>query len=195
MHLRGIHLSGLGRVARPVNHNLSRLWPLVGTTSCARSAQMNTPDTGDPDRRRPPQRRADRPVRTHPTPTTLATPRLRNRSPRANHRSVLQSHEREGSMLIRPMPGSDRDNLLKNIEYVHTQVGNVRSEPSAFRCTPWCRRGLGGQPWPAHGAWIRPERLRGTQHGRNRYRRFGRSGCPCRTARPHYRGARRRSVP
>jgi len=30
-------------------------------------------------------------------------------------------------MLIRPIPGSDRDNLLKNIEYVHTQVGNVRS--------------------------------------------------------------------
>ena len=46
MAVRGIHLSGLGRVARPVNHNLSRLWPLVGTTSCARSAQMNTPDGG-----------------------------------------------------------------------------------------------------------------------------------------------------
>ena len=42
--LRGIHLSGLGRVARPVNHNPARLWPLVSTTSCARSAQMNTPD-------------------------------------------------------------------------------------------------------------------------------------------------------
>ena len=42
--IRGIHLSGLGRVARLVNHNLSRLWPLVGTTSCARSAQMNTPE-------------------------------------------------------------------------------------------------------------------------------------------------------
>src|SRR5450759_661068 len=41
---RGIHLSGLGRVARPVNHNPARLWPLVSTTSCARSAQMNTPD-------------------------------------------------------------------------------------------------------------------------------------------------------
>jgi len=30
-------------------------------------------------------------------------------------------------MLIRPIPGSDRANLLKNIEYVHMQVGNVRS--------------------------------------------------------------------
>ena len=48
--IRGIHLSGLGRVARPVNHNLSRLWPLVGTTSCARSAQMNTPESDLPAR-------------------------------------------------------------------------------------------------------------------------------------------------
>jgi hypothetical protein len=47
----GIQLSGLGRVARPVNHNLSRLWPLVGTTSCARSAQMNTPEACNPVRR------------------------------------------------------------------------------------------------------------------------------------------------
>lgn len=52
MFLRGIHLSGLGRVARPVNHNPARLWPLVSTTSCARSAQMNTPEetyASDPD--------------------------------------------------------------------------------------------------------------------------------------------------
>jgi hypothetical protein len=49
MHVRGIHLSGPGRVARPVNHNLSRIWPLVGTTSCARSAQMNTPDARNSD--------------------------------------------------------------------------------------------------------------------------------------------------
>ena len=35
-------------MARPVNHNPARLWPLVSTTSCARSAQMNTPDTTYP---------------------------------------------------------------------------------------------------------------------------------------------------
>jgi hypothetical protein len=30
-------------------------------------------------------------------------------------------------MLIRPKPGADRDSLLKNLEYVHTEVGNVRT--------------------------------------------------------------------
>jgi PIN domain len=30
-------------------------------------------------------------------------------------------------MLIRPLPGTDRDSLLENLRYVHSQVGNVRT--------------------------------------------------------------------
>ena len=30
-------------------------------------------------------------------------------------------------MLIRPLPGTDRDNLLKNLRYVQVEVGNIRS--------------------------------------------------------------------
>ncbi len=30
-------------------------------------------------------------------------------------------------MLIRPMPGTDRDSLLKTLVHLHMEVGNVRS--------------------------------------------------------------------
>ena len=37
------------------------------------------------------------------------------------------SRRRPASMLIRPMPGADRDRLLENLRFVHIEVGNVRS--------------------------------------------------------------------